>query len=128
MTLADISTELLVRELRTRPDLPTAIDSTTVAERDVETEQILLAVADAFNCPLCRLFRPSRSPAVVRSRAVAIVLLRRRTGLTTVEIGEIFHQDRCTVIHACQAHSRRMECDPTYAANYRRAKSILAAA
>jgi hypothetical protein len=115
------STEDLLAELRRRRDgIDRAISDHGAI--DEPARQILLAVADAFGCPVTRLFRRDRTQGVTIPRQAAMVLLRTHGALTFTQIGAIFSLDHGTVIHARDTQPGRM-IDPGYAAKFRAAQT-----
>lgn len=125
-SIQSIPTEDLVSELRRRRDhLSAALDQADPITPEVR--RILLAVADAFGCPVCRLFRRDRTERVTIPRQAAMVLLRSHTGLPYSEIGHLFARDHGTVIHACHTQPGRL-LDPDYTRRFRAAEAAVIAA
>lgn len=125
MTIHSIPTEDLVAELRRRSE----VISAALEAADPVTPQVrrvLLAVADAFACPVSRLFRRDRTERVTVPRQAAMVLLRDHVGLAFSDIGGLFGQHHATAIHALNTQPGRM-LDPAYASRFRAASAALAA-
>lgn len=80
-------------------------------------EKIARAVADRFGLNLRDLRSASRRQALVAPRHLAILLVRRGTGLSFAAIGHLFgRRDPATIRHACRAAEQRLAADPALAA------------
>jgi len=76
--------------------------------------QICNEVATLFDVAPESLFEPGRPAAITLARQVAMYLLRKKTTAVLVAIGNLFHRDHGTVIHAVKSVESRRVSDPKF--------------
>ncbi len=80
--------------------------------REIQPQQVIAAVAEAFGVPVERLVSKERSRKVVLPRQVAMYLLREDGQVSLPQIGEAFGgRDHTTVMYACQKVADLLERD-----------------
>lgn len=80
--------------------------------QSLSPENIVEAVAKAFNQPVDKLLSRDRSAPVALARQVAMYLLREEARLSLPMIGEVLGgRDHTTVMHGCEKVSERIETD-----------------
>ena len=99
--ISEIPTESLIAELRRRRAL---ID----AALNTRTHQHLISVvAGQWGISPDSLFTKSRARKITEARQSVMVILREK-GETFQAIGDLFHMDYGTAIHAVSTHQKRM--------------------
>jgi chromosomal replication initiator protein len=74
-------------------------------------EDVKAAVARHYQLSVEQLESPTRTTQVAWPRQVAIHLARDLTGASLPAIGEAFHRNHSTVVHACKRVSERCQTD-----------------
>jgi chromosomal replication initiator protein len=71
--------------------------------KELQRDVILKAVCEWYSISREKIMEQKRKREVVEARQVAMYLLRRRTHMTLVEIGDFFNgRDHTTVVHSIQ--------------------------
>jgi chromosomal replication initiation ATPase DnaA len=95
--LSQIPTEDLEAELQRRKD-PWLDKIPACAHLSVRT--VLLAVATAWEVPVCRLWEPNRKTATVYPRRAAMALLQSEAGLSSTGAAAVFGMDHANALIA----------------------------
>lgn len=69
---------------------------------------IMQDVCSQHGISMVDLIGPKRNKKFVRARQHAMWLCHRHTPFSTVRLGKFFQRDHTTVLHAIQAHEKRM--------------------
>lgn len=80
----------------------------------VTVEQIQRAVAEFYEIRLADMVGNRRPKNLAMPRQIAMYLCRELTSYSSPAIGEYFHRNHATVLHAEQTVRRRMETDPDF--------------
>jgi chromosomal replication initiator protein len=84
-------------------------------QRNLEPEQIVQAVAGAFNLSLERLLGRDRSREVALPRQIAMYLMRKETPISLPQIGEVLGgRDHTTVMYGCDKVTDLLERDDRF--------------
>lgn len=76
-------------------------------EDQTSPHDLVVAFAKIKQVGLKELRGPSRRRPLVFYRQECMAMLRKKTGLSTTDIGRIFNRDHTTVLHSLQAVKRR---------------------
>jgi chromosomal replication initiator protein len=107
LALADLSNLPLNPKL-----VDTALADLTPRRMQVEPEEVVSKVADAFGVTVQNLVGPERRQEVVLPRQIAMYLLRVEANCSLPKIGEALGgRDHTTVMHACQKVNDLLERD-----------------
>jgi chromosomal replication initiator protein len=107
LALSDLNGAPLTRGL-----VETALEDLLPQAGSVTAERILETVARQFSVPVERLLGRERSAEVTLPRQVAMYLLRRETGASLPNIGEIVGgRDHTTVLYGVERIADRLETD-----------------
>ena len=84
-------------------------------QRNLEPEQIVQAVAEAFNLSLERMLGRDRAREVALPRQIAMYLLRKETPISLPQIGEVLGgRDHTTVMYGCDKITDLLERDDRF--------------
>lgn len=115
-----VPTDALIAELARRRAM---IDKVLSGGSDPEVVGVVRAVAAAWGMHPTRLFRRDRSQPIAEARQAACVILRQR-GARFSAIGEAFHLDHATAMHAWRTQPARM-ADEHYRSRFAAALAAL---
>lgn len=88
-------------------------------------DAIMMAVCVALRVEKKALIGRGRPRELVEARHIAFYLMRKLTGLTLTQIGEIFNRDHSTVIYGIETCEDLMEVDIPFQRKVYRVKSLL---
>ena len=90
----------------------TALADLLPTHRELDPDQVLKMVADAFNITVDELLERNRSRQVALPRQIAMYLLREEGGISLPQIGEVLGgRDHTTVMYGCDKVSEMLEQD-----------------
>jgi len=69
---------------------------------DTKVNSILRVVAKYYGIQARDLKESTRRKSIVLPRQIAIFLIRKQTGLSFMEIAQVFEKDHTTIIYACR--------------------------
>jgi chromosomal replication initiator protein len=84
-------------------------------QRNLEPEQIVQAVAEAFDLSLERLLGRDRAREVALPRQIAMYLLRKETSISLPQIGQVLGgRDHTTIMYGCDKVTDLLERDDRF--------------
>lgn len=78
------------------------------AESAALAQGMMKVIAYTLDVPLAYIMEYNREREVADARIIAMVLIKKTCGLTTVKTGEIFNRDHSTVINAQKVFNNMM--------------------
>jgi chromosomal replication initiator protein len=76
--------------------------------------RICLEVGILYDVCPSSLFEPGRPATITLARQVAMYLLRKKSNAVLISIGNLFHRDHGTVIHAVKSVDARRQADRAF--------------
>lgn len=107
VAFADLSGQTINAQL-----VETALADFLPRQSDVEPDEVVRRVADAFNIPVERILGRDRSKQVALPRQIAMYLLRQENNISLPQIGEALGgRDHTTVMYGCDKIAEMLERD-----------------
>ena len=97
----------------TEADVRQVLTRQVEAFHKVSPESIIRSVARHFQLPVAQLTGSCRRHTLVRTRGIAIYLIRELSGISLQRIGQHFGgRDHSTILHAYRKTESLVQCDP----------------